>query len=143
VLIDTREKRPWSFSTAVDVETGVTLPTSDYSLAGATDLVALERKSLADLVMSSCSKERERFWDCMRRLSKYKYKALIVEAHAGSVWKRDYRSQATPQSVMATTLALQCDLGIGVIWAGDAGKAAWSAEWMLARIHKRLRTMAP
>lgn len=138
ILVDSREQIPWCFSDSVDTEK-VTLPTSDYSLAGATELVAIERKSVADLVQSCASKERERFWECMRRLKEYPYKCLIVEGAADHVWCGTYRSHATPRSVMATTLAMHVDFGIGVIWAGDRQQAAWSCEWFLTRIWKRLR----
>lgn len=141
ILIDTRENLPWCFSSNVDTQRA-TLPTSDYSLAGATELIAIERKSLSDLVMSCASKERERFWECMRRLRDYPHKCLIVEASADDVWAGAYRSEATPKSVMATTLAMHVDFGIGVIWAGDRQQAAWSAEWFLTRLWKRLRLEA-
>lgn len=139
ICVDSREQLPWSFSPAVRVELGVTLPTSDYSLQGATALIAIERKSIPDLVQSCASKERERFWECMRRLGEYEHKALIVEGSADDVWSGAYRSMATPKSVMATTLAMQIDFGIGVIWAGSRTQAAWSCEWMLTRLHKRLQ----
>lgn len=141
ILEDTREQTPWSFSDAVRVER-VTLPTSDYSLAGATDICAIERKSIPDLVQSCCSKERERFWECMRRLGQLEHKALIVEGSVDDILGGAYRSQANPKSVIATTLAMQIDFGIGVIWAGDRRHAAWSCEWMLTRLFKRLKTKA-
>lgn len=139
ILVDSREQKPWTFSPAVRVELGVSLPTSDYSLAGGTELVAVERKSIPDLVMSCASKERERFWECMRRLSEYRHKALIVEGAMSDILAGAYRSQASPQSVIATTLAMQIDLGVGVVWAGDRTEAAKCCEWMLVRVWKRLQ----
>lgn len=139
ILVDSREQLPWRFSPAVDVELGVSLPTSDYSLAGATETTAIERKSIPDLVMSCASKERERFWECMRRLSEYKHKALIVEGSMSDILAGAYRSQASPQSVIATTLAMQIDLGVGVVWAGDRTEAAKCCEWMLVRVWKRMQ----
>lgn len=139
ICVDSREQQPWSFSSEVDVERGVTLPTSDYSLRNYTHLVAIERKSISDLVGSCASKERERFWECMRRLKEYEHKALIVEGSADMIWCGSYRSNATPKSVMATTLAMHVDFGIAVIWAGDRQQAAWTCEWMLTRIWKRER----
>lgn len=139
ILIDTREQTPWCFSDSVDTQRA-TLPTSDYSLAGATELIAIERKSLADLVMSCASKERERYMDCMRRLgADYEHKAVIVEASAEDVWAGAYRSQASPRSIMATTLAIQIDYHVPVLWAGDRQQAAWSCEWMLTRLWKWIR----
>jgi ERCC4-type nuclease len=139
ILVDSREQTPFCFSSNVDTQRA-TLPTSDYSLAGATELIALERKSLSDLVMSCASKERERYMDCMRRLgADYQHKAVIVEGCANDIWNGIYRSQASPKSVIATTLAIHIDYGVPVIWAGDRQQAAWTCEWMLTRLWKWLR----
>ena len=62
IIIDTREQRPFAFlgqNGDIETERG-TLSLGDYSLAGLTDRVAVERKSLADLV-TGLGKERERF----------------------------------------------------------------------------------
>ena len=63
ILIDTREQAPFAFTheryAGTTIEAG-TLDTGDYSLAGLTDLVAVERKSLPDLV-ACLGRERERF----------------------------------------------------------------------------------
>lgn len=61
VLIDTREQRPWTFSRDTTSEF-VTLTEGDYSFAGYSDRVRIERKSLADLV-GSITTGRERFLD--------------------------------------------------------------------------------
>jgi DNA excision repair protein ERCC-4 len=66
ILVDTREQAPLRFSTSVSVEVA-TLDTGDYSVAGCTDQVRIERKSLPDLV-ACVGPERERFLDCCRRL---------------------------------------------------------------------------
>ncbi len=63
ILIDSREQSPFAFQhekyTGTVTEVG-TLDTGDYSLAGLTDRVAVERKSLPDLV-ACLGRERERF----------------------------------------------------------------------------------
>lgn len=60
LIIDSREQAPYDFATYdVDTEPG-TLHTGDYSLAGFEDRVAIERKSLDDLIACLCV-GRERF----------------------------------------------------------------------------------
>jgi ERCC4-type nuclease len=135
ILKDTREQTPWCFSPAVTWER-TSLPTADYSLKGYTDIVCIERKSIADLVMSCASKERERFWESCRRMKEYERRVLIVEGSADDIWAGAYRSQATPRSIMATTLAMHVDFGVAVIWAGDVQQAAWTCEWFLTRLWK-------
>lgn len=62
IIIDTREQAPFAFRhERMDATTEPgTLAVGDYSLAGLEDRVAVERKSLPDLVMC-LGRERERF----------------------------------------------------------------------------------
>lgn len=63
IIIDSREQAPFTFQHekyAGTVAEPGTLDTGDYSLAGLTDRVAVERKSLPDLV-ACLGRERERF----------------------------------------------------------------------------------
>lgn len=136
-LRDTREQRPldrW-FSDAVSVEV-VTLPTGDYSLAGFTDRVCVERKSLADLV-ACVGPERERFMDCARRMKPYDFRLLVVEASVADVFAGAYRSRTNPQSAIGTTLALMADYGVATLWAGDAPTAANMIERMFLRLWRK------
>lgn len=132
LLIDTREQRPLRFSDLVRVERA-TLPTGDYSAAGLTDRVAIERKSLPDLV-ACCGPERERFLDCCRRLRDYELGAVVVEASVNDVLAHAYRSRMHPQSVLGTTIAIFADYGVPTIWAGDERNAASIVERLLVRM---------
>ncbi|HMJ14820.1 MAG TPA: ERCC4 domain-containing protein [Polyangiaceae bacterium] len=132
LLIDTREQTPWRFSDGVDVEV-VSLETGDYSVAGATDTVAIERKSLADFVMC-VGPERERFMDCCRRLRDYALRAVIIEASIEDVMAQAYRSRTRPSSVIGTSVAIHVDYGVPTLWAGDAMNAANIAERLLVRV---------
>ncbi len=143
ILVDSREKLALThlFSPAVDVEERVALDAGDYSVRGFTHCCAFERKSLADLVMSCASKERERFEDCLTRLSKLEHKAIIVEATREQVWAAAYRSQATPQSIIGSTRAFLFRWGIPTIWAGSARGAAEEIEWFALRLLRREREL--
>lgn len=132
LLVDTREQRPLRFSDLVRVES-VTLGTGDYSAAGLTDRVAIERKSLPDLV-ACCGPERDRFLDCCRRLRAYEVRAVVVEASVNDVLAHAYRSRMHPQSVLGTTIAIFADYGVPTIWAGDEQNAASIVERLLVRL---------
>ena len=135
LIRDTRERRGWVFSAAVDVEIA-TLETGDYSVAGCTDLVRVERKSLSDLVQC-VTYERERFEAELQRLQAYAVRALVIEATPLDVQAHAYRSQARPQSVLGSVVAWQHDHHLPVIWAGDARLAAWMAERLLVRVWRK------
>ena len=135
ILVDTREQTPLRFSADVETER-VTLESGDYSIAGCTDLVTIERKSLPDLV-ACVGPERERFLDCCRRLRAYELRAVVVEASLDDVLAGAYRSQTKPQSVVGTTIAIFADYGLPTIWAGDARNAANIVERLLVRVWRR------
>ncbi|MCL2012618.1 MAG: hypothetical protein FWG75_07530 [Cystobacterineae bacterium] len=87
ILIDTREQCGFTFKheryTGTEVEVG-TLDTGDYSLVGLTDRVAVERKSLADLV--ACL-GRERYSACQSVLAftaRYRVPFLFAGSRDGA-----------------------------------------------------------
>ena len=133
ILVDSREQAPLTFSNAVTVERGVTLPTGDYSLRGFTDSVAIERKSKPDLV-ACVGPERDRFLEQMTRLAGYRVRALVVEASWEELAAGVYRSATNPRSVTGTLLALVVDRGIPVLLVGSAREAAEAVERMLVRV---------
>lgn len=135
LLVDSREKTPLVFSADVDVERA-TLPTGDYSVRGCTDRIAIERKSLPDLV-ACVSRERERFLDCCRRLRDYELKAIVVEASLLDVEAHAYRGLVRPQSVIGTVLAIHADYGVPTVWAGNPHLAARVVEKLLVRTWRR------
>jgi ERCC4-type nuclease len=82
VLIDTREQAPFDFTAYNNWIAGqsvATLPTGDYTVLGMESVMALERKSLNDLV-STLMHNRERFIRACERLAELRYKAILIEA---------------------------------------------------------------
>jgi DNA excision repair protein ERCC-4 len=132
VLIDQREQAPLKFSDAVTTES-VLLETGDYSLAGFTAELAIERKSAADFV-ACCGPERERFMEQMQRLAGYQVRALVVEASWEELAAGAYRSNMNPKSVTGTLLALVVDYGVPVLLVGSAAGASGAVERMLCRV---------
>jgi ERCC4-type nuclease len=131
VLVDTREQSAWKFSEACTVER-CTLSEGDYSIAGYTDRVRVERKSLADLV-GSLTIGRERFLAECERLMPYPFKALVIEATIEDVITHSYRSQAYPNSVIGSVKSLFGDYGLPVYWKSNAMIAAQWCEWAFRR----------
>lgn len=135
ILIDTREQAPLRFSANVDTEIA-SLETGDYSIAGHTARVRLERKSVPDFV-ACVGPERERFLEQMQRLAKYDVRALVIEGSWEQLSAGAYRSNTRPQSVTGTLLAIVTDYSIPVLLAGDARGAAEVIERMLTRVHRK------
>lgn len=120
VLVDTREQRPFSFARFpnwIGGERTATLPVGDYSIEGMEAILALERKSLEDLV-GTLMHGRERFLTMCERMTQYRYRALVVEATYEDV-KSPYPSNfitAHPNGVAGSLDALEAKFGIPVIY---------------------------
>ena len=119
-LVDSREQLPLKLEPlAVEV---TTLQTGDYSVAGLQDLVAVERKSLQDLVQC-VGRERERFQRELDRLRAYPVRLLVVEAEWSQIERREYRGSVSPQSVIGSLLAWQ-SRGLPTMLVGDHERAS-------------------
>jgi ERCC4-type nuclease len=83
VLVDTREQQPFPLRANhpnwICGERRATLKTGDYTIEGMEDLLALERKNLADLVACVVTYSA-RFIASCERLSKFRWKAVLIEA---------------------------------------------------------------
>jgi DNA excision repair protein ERCC-4 len=101
-IIDSREQLPFDLSplkSKID-----TLDAGDYSVRGLENQIAVERKSLADLV-GCCGVERERFERELQRLLSYATRAVVVEASWADLERGEWRSKLTPQSATGSVLS--------------------------------------
>lgn len=124
IIIDTREKAAFDFlSQSGDIETERgTLALGDYSLAGMTERVAVERKSLSDLVMC-LGTERERFQRELMRAAALEAFCVVVEATWQDLAAGRYRSKLSPASGMASVLAFMARHRIPFLFAGNRANA--------------------
>jgi ERCC4-type nuclease len=120
VLVDTREKTPFDFgqfSNWIGEVRRCKLSVGDYSVQGMEKILALERKTLPDLV-STLIHERPRFFRMCEKLSQYRWRALIIEASYEDI-KSPYDDDFTvahPNAVSGTLDALEARFGIPVIY---------------------------
>jgi len=132
ILVDTREQTPFALPAGIRANRA-TLATGDYSLAGLETLVAVERKSLPDLV-ACIGPERERFKRELLRLRSYRCRAVIVEAALAEVMAHKYRSNIKPAAVLGSVASWQTRFDVPFVWAGSHG-----AEFLLAMFRNFLR----
>lgn len=133
-IIDSREQQPFELAPLRSMRAG--LPTGDYSIKGLEDVVALERKSLSDLV-GCFGAERDRFEAELTRLRSYATRAVIVEASWADLLAGAWRSKVTPESATGSVLAWMGQ-GIPFLFAGDR-EAAQRATVRLLYIAARRR----
>lgn len=137
VLIDTREQRALRFAPELGVDCGVaSLPTGDYSVRGYTHLIALERKSVADLV-STLSHGRETFENELDRLAEYRWKAILIEGDQADIEGHVYRSSMLPKSVLGSLRAFAWRWGVPHFWCTNPAGAAEHVAWCARRLEEK------
>ena len=142
IIQDSREQAPYAFNApryaGTIVEVG-TLQTGDYSLAGLTDRIALERKSLSDLC-GTLAAGRQRFQRECERGRGLQYFGLIIEASMDDVRRHNYRSQMTPQSLLQTLAAWSIRYGLHVHWCGSREGGEYMVHSLLGKFLKEQQT---
>jgi ERCC4-type nuclease len=139
VLVDSREQQPLpllaNHPNWIGNERRATLATGDYSIEGMEDVLTLERKSLADMV--NCTNvSRERFITCCKRMARFRWKALLIEASYEDIkrgWDLDeIQSGVHPNSVCGLLDAIDAKFGIPVLLTSRHRELATerAASWL-------------
>lgn len=141
-VIDSREQLPLNLSPLQTVR--ATLTTGDYSLVGLENHVAIERKSLGDL-LSCVGGERERFNREVQRLLGYEVRALVVESTWPELEAGNWRSKVKPRAAVGSVLGWIA-MGLPAIMAGDHQRAGTYVSRLLyitaRRRWRELRALA-
>lgn len=127
VLVDKREQRPWNMDPLPTQS--ATLQTGDYTLAALASEIAIERKSLDDL-LGCIGTGRDRFERELDRLRAYPLRCVIVEANWGDIETGSYRSKVNPNAAMGSICGWM-SRGIPFIFAGRSDRAAKLAGRMM------------
>lgn len=138
LLRDSREQCTPAWSTDVARCETVTLPFGDFSVRGASDVLALELKWSLDDYVTCCTFERERFETMLGGLSTYPVRAIIVAGSEQDVREHKYVSQTNPKSVLGSSLSWLADFHVATLWAGDRGGATRLIEWFARRTLRKL-----
>lgn len=137
ILVDTREQSPFDFSRFPNwilAEKRQKLKFGDYCIEGMEGLIALERKTLSDLI-STFMQQRQRFFKMCEGLAKYRWRALIVEASYEDIkspYAEELNTLAHPNAVSGSLDALEAKFGIQVIYTSTYKPLAEekAASWL-------------
>lgn len=127
VIVDTREQRPFDLSPLKMI--GGTLATGDYSVVGLQHEIAIERKSLSDL-LGCIGQERERFDREIKRLLGYPVRCVIVESTWQALHEGKWRCQVRPEAALGSVYGWIAH-GVPFVFAGDAKEAGLAASRIL------------
>ena len=135
-VIDTREQSPFDLSPLRSVRR--TLATGDYSVKGLEHVIAIERKSLGDL-LQCVAQQRGRFEREVHRLLAYPVRALVIESTWAELEAGQWRSKAAPSAVIGSCLGWVA-AGLPVLMAGDHEQAGrFVARLLLIAARRRWR----
>ena len=108
------------------------LDTGDYSLLGMETEIAVERKTLDDLV-GCLTKGRERFERELERSTGLDYFCVIVEAGYSQLVLGDYRSRLNTKSAIESISTFEIRYSTHFLFAGNRELAARKAESLLLK----------
>lgn len=134
VVIDTREQDPLPVRQLPVVRAG--LYTGDYSVCGLESLIAIERKSIPDLVSCCASSNRERFENELHRLRGFRFRRLLVIGKRQDIEQGNYRSNVRPSAVLGTLATFEIRFDCPVVFADTPATGAAMVEawcWYAAR----------
>lgn len=133
IVIDSREQAPFSFRhERYEAKTRKgTLTVGDYSLAGLEDKVAVERKSLPDLVIC-LARERERFERELARGAALDAFTVVVEASWAELAGGQYRSQLNPHAACQSVAAFMTRHRVPFLFAGSRSAAEY-CTWSILK----------
>lgn len=132
-IIDTREQLPLDLEPLRAIRG--TLDTGDYSVRGITGQVAIERKSLDDLICC-CGTERERFEREIMRLLAYPCRAVVAETTWAQIEYGGWRSKITPEAVLHSCLGWIA-AGVPIVMVRDHATAGRYVAKMLFIVARR------
>jgi len=132
VAIDNREQLAYSFQGYDCTVEAATLGTGDYSITGFTDKIAVERKSLDDL-LGCLTAGRERFEKELARARSLDRFCVLVEASFEDLAKGMYRSAMRPHSACQSIIAWQVRYGTPFVFAGSRKAAEYYCHSFLAK----------
>ena len=129
IVIDDREKRPHRFETETRT---ARLETGDYSLSGGEHMIAIERKTVDDLVGSlSCG--RKRFEAELSRARGFHYFAIVAETTFSDLAGGTYRSNMNPKAAVQSLLTFSVRYGVPVFFAGSRENGSDITESLLLK----------
>lgn len=137
IIRDTREQDGFEFAGFPCTVTAGTLQSGDYALRGFERRVAIERKTLDDL-LNSISTERDRFSRELQRLKAYDAACVVVESPAAALRSGRYRSRMDPASAWQSVIALSMRFRLP-FWFCDSRADAEAVTFNFLRHYARDR----
>jgi len=133
VVIDSREKHPYSFSFPTVRRK---LDAGDYSIEGFEAVAAIERKEINDYVQTVIY-QKDRFKKELAKMARYRLKAIVVEASMADILAGRYEGHVPPRSVIGATAGIILGFGVPIHFCCNRQIALHFTETLLAKFYER------
>jgi ERCC4-type nuclease len=97
--------------------------------------VAVERKSLVNILGDSVGDNRERFERCLARLAEVKYRAMVIEADWRKLRGAFEHTRVDANAVRGSLIAWSVRFGVAIWLAGDRSEGQELTKRLLLRAH--------
>ncbi len=139
VIIDTREPPGHAydfrrFPKWVGETLRKTLKTGDYSIQGLEDEICVERKTMEDLV-STLTANRKTFIKECQRMEALRRKVIVIESTLARLKSRYLHSDAHPNSIFGTLVAIQERFDVHIMFAATRELAEEYTVSTLVKYH--------
>lgn len=139
LIIDTREQEGYHydfdrFPNWIAGTVRCALKTGDYTVEGYEDEIIIERKTLEDLVSTLTTKRKTFIKEC-QRMEAFKRKFIVIEATLARLKSPYAHSDAHPNSIFGTLIAIQERFGVQVMFAATRELAEEYTVSTLVKYH--------
>ena len=139
IIVDTREQKPL-FETPPCQLVGI--PTGDYSVVGHTATIAVERKSLQDL-LGSVGRGRDRFREEFIRLGDVRYAAVVIEGTQTALIKAPKWGRVSAGHARGTMMSWGMEYRVQVHWAENRAMAKLYVRDFLRIAYEKVSRLSP
>lgn len=147
IIIDSREQKPFEFSGIGYDNVTITrdvLYIGDYSILGCQNEIAIERKSLSDL-LNCLGRDRDRFVRQLQRGRGLDSYCVVVEASWIDLAQGNYSAKIHPHAACQSICSFTARMGIPFMFAGSRKSAeyvVWSILTQYAHgVRRKLRAV--
>ena len=134
IKIDSRKQLPYQFEIPSEVGT---IPIGDYSICGLENNVAVERKTLDDLI-SCLTAGRNRFGRELFKGRSLDYFCLVLECSLSDLVNGRYRSEMNPKSAVQSLLAFSIRYRLPIWFCESRSYAQRVTESLLCKYVKEV-----
>jgi ERCC4-type nuclease len=140
VIVDSRERTPLTFANLPSMVGS--LQSGDYTIRGAEESFAVERKTVPDLCQSLAG-DRDRFLRECHRLRGFRFRRLVVIGHPAEIREAHEKGRCrNPKSVLAGLAVIEARYDIPVTWHRTPDAAALQIErWAFWHHRENLRNV--